>query len=106
MKIDYDKVPHQYARCFRADCPKEATCLRRLVAEGPRYSCRSKIPEIVRGAQSQGSSGVLAGAFLPIFAQWTVGQSTFTSFSFLAIWEGPYPSMQRSAGQQLRLHRQ
>ena len=33
MKIDYDKVPHQYARCFQADCPKVATCLRRLVAE-------------------------------------------------------------------------
>lgn len=33
MKIDYDKVPHQYARCFRADCPKAATCLRRLAAE-------------------------------------------------------------------------
>ncbi len=33
MKIDYDKVPHQYARCFQADCPKAATCLRRLVAE-------------------------------------------------------------------------
>ncbi len=33
MKIDYDKVPHQYARCFRTDCPKAATCLRRLAAE-------------------------------------------------------------------------
>ena len=43
-KIDFEKVPHNYAMCLNAQCALSSTCLRYLAAESGKngVDCYSK----------------------------------------------------------------